>query len=184
MEKKFIGRIRNSRKIVITGPESTGKTDLAMHMARVYNGKYIPEYAREYISKLNRPYQYEDVLNIASEQIRLQEEAFKRKGDFIFFDTWLIITKIWFREVYGHFPVWLDEIIKSTRIDLFLLCAPDIPWEADMVRENGGVKRIYLFQQYEKEIIHLGSTYKVVTGIGHERFKLAEKFINEHFNLI
>ena len=184
MEKKFIKRIRNSGKIVITGPESTGKTDLAMHLASVFNGKYIPEYAREYVSKLSRPYQYNDVLNIAAEQIRQQEEAEKWKGDFVFFDTWLIITKIWFREVYGNFPVWINEKIKSTPIDLFLLCAPDIPWEPDLIRENGGEKRNYFFDQYKKEIINLGSTYKIVTGTGQERFDLAEIFINEHFNLI
>jgi NadR type nicotinamide-nucleotide adenylyltransferase len=182
MEKEFNPKSMKGR-IVITGPESTGKTSLCLHLASVYNTIYIPEFARKYISDLKSPYTYCDVLNIALEQVKLERMASQSCDGFVFFDTWLIITKIWFREVYSKYPSWIDEKLNEIKIDLFLLCAPDIAWVADSVRENGGQRRFYLFDEYEKEIKKLNAEYRVIRGDGPSRFTLAEKYINEHFKL-
>jgi NadR type nicotinamide-nucleotide adenylyltransferase len=183
MERELNKRNFKTGKVVITGPESTGKTVLAMQLSDVFGGKYIPEYARNYVSSLKAPYKYQDVINIALEQIRQMDEVNNCKDRIVFFDTWLVITKIWLREVYGTFPEWIDEKLAAVPIDLYLLCAPDIPWEADPVRENGGERRIYLFNEYEKEIKRSGMPFKVITGTGRERFELAERYINEYFKL-
>lgn len=95
--------------IVITGPESTGKTELSQYLAKLFNGHYVPEYAREYIENLRRRYEYEDVLKIAKHQIQYQKEISERFSGFVFYDTWLIITKIWLKEVFDKYPVWIDE---------------------------------------------------------------------------
>ena len=173
-----------NRRIVITGPESTGKTNLATHLSKVFEGHYVAEYAREYISRLKSPYSYDDLLRIAMKQVSQQEESEKFTNGFVFFDTWLIITKIWFKEVYGHYPSWIDEKLSTVRMDLFLLCAPDIPWEPDPVRENGGERRIYLFNEYEKEIKKTSTDYRVITGSGEGRFQMAEKCIQNYFNIL
>ena len=63
-------------KVVICGPESTGKTTLARYLANYYNTKWIPEYAREYIGNLDRAYTYQDVEIIAKKQVKqFQEDA-------------------------------------------------------------------------------------------------------------
>ena len=57
-------------KVGIIGPESSGKSTLAQYLANRYKGTYVPEYAREYVEHLNRPYTYEDVESIAQYQIK------------------------------------------------------------------------------------------------------------------
>ena len=84
-------------KVVVTGPESTGKTEICKFLAASYDTVYIPEYAREYVSSLNRPYTFADVEQIA----RVQVDQFRKEHEVnravLFLDTYLIITKIWFR---------------------------------------------------------------------------------------
>ena len=173
--------MENNKRIVITGPESTGKTYIAGYLAKRFKCTWIPEYARTYIENLNRPYNYSDIENIAKKQI---EDYLKCKNDrMIIFDTWLIITKVWFLVVYGRYPEWLNYSIKDNKIDLFLLCAPDIDWYPDPVRENGGEFRDKLFRMYEKEIILTDVSYKIVTGKGKDRCTCAENFVREKFNL-
>ena len=172
------------KKLVISGPESTGKTDLAIYLASHYNGEYISEYAREYISSLSRPYDYDDLVEIAMEQIRQFSKIEETKQGFVFLDTWLIITKVWFIEVYNRYPEWLDIKINTAKVDLYLLCFPDIPWVPDPIRENGGEKRIYLFHEYQKEIIKLGIPYRIIKGNDQTRYDTAINYINEYFKIL
>lgn len=160
-------------RIVVTGPESTGKTTLAMQLSDHFEGKYIPEFAREYIEKLPRHYTFEDVEAIAREQVSQYDETEEESGKFYFFDTWLIITKVWFHWVYRKQPDWLEDKIVGYPIDLYLLCRPDLPWEADAVRENGGENRLLLFEQYRSELIHYGFNFVEIEGSGDQRLKNA-----------
>ena len=160
-------------RIILTGPESTGKTMLTMALADHFKTAYIPEYAREYVEKLDRKYTYEDVLNIATHQVNMMEESAKAGQTLIFVDTYLIITKVWFRRVFRHIPGWIDDEIGKTRQDLYLLCKPDIPWKADPVRENGGAMREVLFSEYEKELMGAHLNYSSVEGIGDSRIRNA-----------
>ena len=167
--------------IVITGPESTGKTALSKYLAGKFNGMQVPEHARAYIERINRPYTYQDIVKIAKEQVLTQQKLEIHNKNFFFYDTWLIITKIWFIEVYGRYPLWIDKKLRTVKMDLYLLCAPDIPWIPDPVRENGGERRNFLFLKYQKEIDNLGIPYYIIKGKGVLRYKLAEEIINEHF---
>jgi NadR type nicotinamide-nucleotide adenylyltransferase len=162
--------------VVISGPESTGKTELAKDLANRSGTIWVPEYAREYIENLNRPYTYTDIEQIA----RCQETQEKTYGSklakgLLFFDTWFIITKVWFEQVFGHCPEWIITHIQSAKIELFLVCNTDLPWVADNVRENGGERREQLFQLYCKEISSFGFKYEIITGIGKERVDNAFK---------
>lgn len=160
-------------RIVITGPESSGKTILARQLAELFKGQYIPEHAREYVEALNRPYTRDDVEAIARTQISQYQATGAGSGELYFFDTWLIITKVWFNWVFGQTPAWLEEQIQACPVDLFLLCRPDLPWEADPVRENGGENRIRLFDEYRKELIRYGFTFVEIGGTGEDRLKNA-----------
>lgn len=168
-------------KVVITGAESTGKSTLTEALADHYQGKAIPELARGYIEKLNRDYTYADVEEIAHLQIKQFESI--DKEEIVFYDTWLILTKVWFDFVYGKHPDWLHGAILESNIDLFLICDTDIPWEPDPVRENGGENREILQKIYISELQNYGFPYQIVSGNGEQRIKNAiqcvDKFLHK-----
>ena len=169
--------------VVLTGPESTGKTTLAEQLAGYFRGSWIPEYARTYVEKLERSYVFEDVVRIARHQIK-QLELYKKKNNrVVFLDTDLVIIKIWLQVLYGNVPVWLNKAIEKRKIDLYLLCYPDIPWKYDPVRENPGPKRETLFVRYEEEIRRQDFPYRIVTGQGKERLYKAIAEVEEMLNI-
>jgi len=178
MEK---GLQKDILKIVITGPESTGKSTLSEQLAKHYHTVYIPEYARSYVENLNRPYTFEDVEHIAKQQVE-DAKAYELKANkLLFLDTYLIITKVWFDVVYQHCPEWIIDAIRQSDIDLFLLCSTDLPWEADKVRENGGEMREELHHIYQQELENFKLSYAMVGGMGNQRLTNAVAIIDKYF---
>jgi nicotinamide riboside kinase len=171
------------RTVVITGPESTGKTLISEYLAIQLGCPWIPEFAREYIGNLDRPYIYDDLIHIADTQI-LQKKNIENTGaGMVILDTWLIITKVWFMEVFQQCPAYLDEMISSQKIDLYIICKPDIPWVPDALRENGGEKRNYLISKYIEEIRKTGHDYILIGGVGESRYQSALQAVKTHFNI-
>ena len=168
------------KQIILTGPESTGKTLLSREIAAQFKVPCFPEYAREYIAALNRPYTYQDLCTIASEQ-RRQMLSTKESGTALaVFDTYLIITKIWFQVVYKKVPDWIESEIDNTRSNaLYLLCQPDIPWQPDKLRENGGEMRDVLYQKYKKELESHKLNYCYIHGSGKERLMNAMRCVEQ-----
>ena len=160
-------------RVVITGPECTGKSTLTEQLALHFHTEYIPEYAREYIGDLCRPYNYEDVEHIAEVQRKQAHEWNGAKGRILFLDTYLIITKVWFQVVFGRYPEWIDSELTDGVIDLYLLCDTSIPWTADGLRENGGEMREKLYRMYKSELDKLECKYFEVTGTGTQRLSRA-----------
>ena len=159
-------------RVGIIGPESTGKSTLATYLAHRYGGVLVSEYAREYMEKraCASVYTHEDVLNIAQFQVQQIQDlsATFSKGipkgyqsDVVFFDTELIITKVWFLHKYGECPDFIEEALRKYPMDVYLLCYPDKIWEPDPVRENPDIRE-YLFDWYEREIQALGIPYYII----------------------
>ncbi len=159
--------------IVITGAESTGKSVLTETLAKHFEVPFIPEIAREYIEDLNRKYSYEDVEIIAKKQVNLLNQLLKSNQPYIFVDTWLIITKIWFEVVFEKVPTWIENEIQNTRVALFLVCDTDLPWIPDTVRENGGKNREILQQKYIQQIKKYNFRYTIISGKNEKRFENA-----------
>jgi nicotinamide riboside kinase len=159
--------------IVITGPESTGKTELAAQLAQSLNCKWIPELSRHYIANLGRPYQYNDVEQIARLQIARFTDELLPESAFAVFDTGLIITKVWFDVVYKKCPDWLIEAIQQQPKVFHLVCNTDLPWIADPVRENGGLMREKLLQIYQQELSNFGFPFALVSGTDEQRLQNA-----------
>lgn len=166
-------------RVLISGPESTGKSELTLALAKHYGGIAIPEYAREYVEKLEGPYSYSDVEHIA----RRQQESYRSctlSGSYVFFDTWLIITRVWFELAFKQVPDWIDEEISQADFDLVLLCNTDLPWVSDGVRENGGEMREILQELYQSLIKKAGWKCYTVSGNGEERLRNAIRLIDKH----
>ncbi len=102
-----------------------------------------------------------------------------QEGGCLFFDTELIITKVWFLHKYGTCPDFLLEALEHNPIDFYLLCAPDLPFEPDPLRENPHL-RDYLFDWYERELQAYGKPYAIVRGEGKARLHSATQAIRSH----
>ena len=145
-------------KIIITGPESSGKTTLCKALSKHFNLPFSKEFAREYLDVLNRDYNQDDLLKIAEGQL-------KSENRIQLLDTDLVTLKIWSKYKYGSCDKWVLAQIEKQKSEnrFYLLCKPDISWEADPLRENPK-DREELFEIYKKETESLGYDYFIVEG--------------------
>ena len=145
-------------KIIVTGPESSGKTTLCNNIASHFKLSHSKEYARKYLKKIGKEYIQEDLLKIAKGQLNL-EKVNK------ILDTDLITIKIWSEYKFGNCDNWILDKIEEQKneIRFYLLCKPDIPWESDPLRENPN-DRMKLFEIYKMELENLGHKYHIVEG--------------------
>ncbi len=148
----------------IIGPESSGKSTLAKYLAKRYNGLLVPEYAREFVeAKGTTDVTYDEVCSIARHQIEQLKQMADSQQPVAIFDTELVITKVWFDYAFGRVPEWLEEAIRTYKMDVYLLCKPDIPWKQDGARYNGSNEiRQELFERYEQEIQTLDIPYYII----------------------
>ena len=164
-------------RIAITGPESTGKTTLAKELSRHFNCKWVPEYARDFLQNTAGFYTYADLDIIAQNQI---ENWQKHSNDFLcFYDTEMLVMKVWSAFKYSKVSPLIATALQQQKIDLFLLCKPDIEWEKDDLREHPE-KRAELYEIYHNELISSNARYRVIEGQKEERTQLAIKQVT-HF---
>ncbi len=145
-------------KIIVTGPESSGKSTLCKELSKHFKIPFTKEFAREYLDVLNRDYNQDDLLKIAKGQLASEH-------NFQLLDTDLITIKIWSEYKYGNCEKWILDTIEKQKTEkrFYLLCKPDIHWEADPLRENPN-NRNGLFELYKKELEDLEYNYLIVKG--------------------
>lgn len=167
--------------IVLTGSESTGKSNLARLLARHYGCDYVPEYAREFLDSLNRTYDYDDILVIAQRQHQLIQQAIhEQRGRFVFCDTDLTVTRIWCEYKFGICHPWILDQHEKQDFSLYLLMDIDLPWQPDPQREHPD-KRTELFKLYQQRLEKLNWPYEIVSGKNLNRFENAVRIIDERF---
>ena len=151
-------------RVGIIGSESTGKSTLARYLARRYKGTCVPEYARAYVErKGTTEVTWDELCDIARHQIDEMEQL---TGELVFFDTELIVTKVWFDCAFERVPEWLEENIHRYPMDVYLLTYPDLPWVPDPARSNGSdAIRKELFDRYEAEIQALDIPYYIIKHV-------------------
>lgn len=172
------------KKIVVIGPESTGKSTLAQMLAEHYNVDWVKEYARDYLAGLNRDYKKTDLLDIARGQILYEEE--KKKNNtathpFLFCDTDLYVIKVWSEHKYNYCDNWILQQIARRAYDLYLLTYIDTPWEPDPQREHPDPKmRQYFYKIYKDIVIHSGIPWASVHGNPRQRLRRSIEAINRY----
>jgi NadR type nicotinamide-nucleotide adenylyltransferase len=157
-------------KVGIIGPESSGKSTLARYLADRYGGLLVPEYARTFVEqKGTTEVTWDELCAIARHQVKELMDAQRDKAQctkVVFFDTELIVTKVWFDYAFGRVPEWLERDIRRFPMDVYLLTSPDIPWVPDPARSNGSDEiRKELFGRYEAEIQALDVPYYIITHL-------------------
>ena len=185
------------KKIVVIGPESTGKSTLCEQLAQYYKTIWCPEFAREYLLAHGAHYNYDDLLNIAKGQIALEEEYIQqvrlsgsrevRKNnessfglpDFLssrllFIDTDMYVLKVWCEFVFGNCHQWIIDQIVERKYDLYLLCNTDLPWTKDALREYPDLEtREKLYAIYEDFMINQSTPWAEINGNTEERLQKA-----------
>ncbi|MCH6235335.1 AAA family ATPase [Cognataquiflexum rubidum] len=168
------------KKVVIIGPESTGKSTLAENLAGYFGCLWIPEFAREYLDNLGRPYSYDDLTEIAKGQVGLEDEFGLKSKDLLVCDTDLNVIKVWSKHKYGRVHPWIEDQIKTRKYDLYLLTDIDIPWQDDPQREHPDpIMRKYFFDLYQKILQDLGTPFCLISGNEQVRKGLAIEMINK-----
>ena len=163
------------KKIVILGPESTGKSTLAHQLAEHYKTAWCPEFAREYLLQLGRQYTFDDLLKIAHGQIELEDtmETLANNGIYII-DTDMYVMKVWCEVAFNNCHTWVLKQIVKRRYDLYLLCNTDLPWVQDGLREYPDeAMRQKLFKMYQDVLVNSGTPWAIVSGQHHERLQTA-----------
>lgn len=158
------------RRIAIVGPECTGKTDLARFLAHHYHTNWVPEFARDYIDHLNRPYEKNDLVKIAEAQLLLEDQLALHANKLLVCDTNLVVIKIWSEFKYGDCPPEIIEKMNARKYDLHLLTYIDIPWVDDPQREHPD-KRDLLYQIYKTELIKNNVNFVEIKGSQGSRRK-------------
>lgn len=182
MEKKYKQQPSNCIKIVLFGPESTGKTTLSGQLARHYNSVWVPEYAREYLQdKWNnerKTCEPDDLLPIAEGQMRLENKLSQKTDTVLICDTDLLETKVYSEAYYiGSCDPILEKHALENTYDLYFLTYIDTPWEADDLRDKPH-EREQMFKAFEETLIKYNRPYVLLKGGMKSRFELAVKHID------
>jgi NadR type nicotinamide-nucleotide adenylyltransferase len=167
------------KKIVVIGPESTGKSTLSEGLAAHFHTGWVREYAREYLEQHGMGYGFETLSVIAKGQLASEDRAAERlrvesvRGDaLLFIDTDLYVIKVWSEYVFGRCEAWvLDEIVRR-KYDGYLLCNTDLPWAPDPLREypDAGV-RGRLYHIYKDLLVNQSVPWAEISGVGDERLR-------------
>jgi NadR type nicotinamide-nucleotide adenylyltransferase len=180
------------KKVVVIGPESTGKTTLCKQLATHFQTQWCPEFAREYLLEHGMDYRYDDLLTIAKGQLSLEDKYTQHpvstiqhpvssiqhptsnNHSLLFIDTDMYVMKIWCEFVFGKCHQLILDQIAARKYDLYLLCNIDLPWIKDELREYPDIeKRKQLYNIYKNTMLHQSTPWIDISGNYDERFKKA-----------
>jgi nicotinamide riboside kinase len=191
------------RKIVIVGPESTGKSTLCEELAQEFHTEWCPEFARFFLLENGTQYTFDQLLEIARGQLALEEEYTRKieqkwswsaqencwinshdlitsiQPPTLFIDTDMYVMKVWCEYVFGRCHPFILEQIAKRKYDGYLLCSPDLPWVKDELREYPDDKnRIELFHLYKDLLINQTTPWAIISGNDEQRLLSAIHAVN------
>ncbi len=177
------------KKIVVIGPESTGKSTLCSKLSQHYNTTWVKEYAREYLLQNGTKYNYENLLDVAKGQIAKEDITIKNclqtqqelniKHQPVFLDTDMYVMKVWCEFVFEKCHHWILNRIVERQYDLYLLCDIDLPWVKDELREYPDLKnRQKLYHYYKEAMITQNVPWINISGNYKERLQKAKEAVD------
>ena len=177
---------KSVKKIVVIGPESTGKSSLCKALAVHFKTIWVKEFARAYLDKNGSGYTYENLYEIALGQIKGEDEGVHKLKTItnstapLFIDTDLHVIKIWSEFVFNKCDNRILTEITKREYDLYLLCDVDLPWVKDNLREYPDLKvRQKLFHYYKEDMVAQKTTWKIIRGSYENRLADAIKFTSD-----
>lgn len=186
MEKKLEQESGDLIRVVLYGPESTGKTTLAKRLAAHYQTEWVPEYAREYLQeKWDREQeicQPEDILPIAFGQMNLENRKARAADKLLVLDTNLLVTKVYSEAYYdGYADPLLEKYAVENKYHLYLLTNIDTPWVADDLRDRPE-ERKEMFDLFKAALERYDKPFVLLSGQEDERFNQAVTLIDKLIN--
>lgn len=183
MEKTLKQESSDLIKIVVFGPESTGKTTLSRQLAKYYNTVYTPEFLREYAQnkwdKEKKACEPKDVIPIAQGQIVLENKQLNKATNLLICDTDLLETKVYAEAYFDGFSnIDLDNAVNVHTYEMYFLTYIDVPWEADDLRDKPN-EREEMFLKFEKALIKHNKPYVLLKGNKTARFQKAISIIDQ-----
>jgi NadR type nicotinamide-nucleotide adenylyltransferase len=163
-------------RVVLTGPECSGKTTLAAALADAFGAPWVPEAARRYAESASGPLSARTVEPIARLAMELQDAALRASPRLLFLDTDLVSTVVYARHYYGSCPAWIEAQARFRLADLYLLGAPDLPWTPDGVRDRP-MLREELFASFASALEEIGGRVEVLRGSGSRRTRDAVRAV-------
>lgn len=166
-----------TRRIVLTGPECSGKSTLARSLATALAAPCTPEAARLFAEAIHpTPLSAETVEPIARLAMRLADEAAAQHPAAIVHDTDLISTVVYARHYYGSCPAWIEQEARARLADQYLLCLPDLPWQADGVRDRP-ISRQSMLASFRAALAEFGAASVDISGFGAVRERAARRAV-------
>ena len=181
-------------RIVVIGPESTGKSSLCEALSKHFDAVWCPEIVREYLTTHGKDYTFEQLDEIARGQLKLEDEQAALASlqwsnqeihitpkPLLFVDTDMYVMKVWCEFVFGKCHAWIEEEISKRKYDLYLLCNTDLPWQKDHLREYPDLEtRETLLGIYRDLLLHQSVPWVEISGTGADRIESAIRAVQTH----
>jgi len=167
--------------ISVTGPESTGKSQLSRDLAEELNLGWVPEVARRYLSELQRAYNRSDLFNILQQQLHLEQETLKHYPQGLVTDTDPLVIQIWSAFKFGSVDPKIVSTVQQHRYDHYLVLDVDLPWEPDPLREHPN-QREELLNLYLNQCVKSQFPHTLISGIGPKRLANAHRAVRHLFD--
>jgi NadR type nicotinamide-nucleotide adenylyltransferase len=170
------------KKVVVIGPESTGKSTLCAKLSAHFKTDWVKEYAREYLIANGTHYTFENLLEVAKGQMNMEESAInkmaqaenKKSSGILFIDTDMYVMKVWCEFVFNQCHHWILNKIVERKYDLYLLCNIDQPWIKDELREYPDLlTREKLYHHYKDIMVNQQVPWVDISGNYEERLEKA-----------
>ena len=169
-----------TKLICFYGPESTGKTTMAIELAKFYQTNWVPEVAREFIT--SNEFTVDDIIKIGKAQTQRVLDKAKSANKILFCDSDLITTQIYSRHYLGIVPEILIELENQIQYDLYFLFDIDTEWIADGLRDLGHMRK-EMYEIFKAGLESRNIPYIKVQGDWEQRKAIIVTALEEKFHL-